>query len=477
MIKLLRNFVVVLLLAGFISSCATTPAPDPAPAPQAEPVAETPPPSPAPEPVAEPLDLDGILAGLPTKNTTDRDAYAAQVLAAGPDALNTLLDQLVAPGTGNVTSVRLALDGIAKYSTRAGGEADRALYSAAVLSALKTHTDKEVQAYLIRQLQLIGKDEAVETLAEYLGDDRLVEPAVAALLSNGSDTAAEALLDGLEGANDTQALPIIRALGELQVKSAKRKFKAFSMSPDRDLRFAALYALANLGTADAASILNSAHQRATGYDKIEAATLLRLHERRMIEDHADTGLEEGYVSLFNGQDLTGWVGDRKGYQADNGILRCMPGGNLYTKEQYGDFSLKFEFKLNPGGNNGLAVRVPMGGGSSNGMELQILDNGAAEYTELKDWQYHGSVYGIAPAKQGYLNPVGTWNQQEVIAKGRQITVILNGTTILDVNLDEATKNGPIDGKPHKNLDLAEGHLGFLGHGEIVAFRNIRVKEF
>jgi hypothetical protein len=186
--------------------------------------------------------------------------------------------------------------------------------------------------------------------------------------------------------------------------------------------------------------------------------------------------EAGFAPLFNGKDLSGWVGDREGYMAENGELVCKSGGNLYTEKEYGDFVLRFEFLLSPGGNNGLAVRAPIGGGSYNGMELQILDDSAEQYKDLQPYQYHGSIYGIVPAKRGFLKPPGEWNVQEVIAKGRQITVILNGETIVDADLDEATKDGTMDRREHRGLDREKGHLGFLGHGTIVRFRNIRIKE-
>ena len=112
------------------------------------------------------------------------------------------------------------------------------------------------------------------------------------------------------------------------------------------------------------------------------------------------------------------------------------------------------------------------------MELQILDNDAPVYKNLKEYQYHGSVYGVIPAKRGHLKPMGEWNYQEVIADGDNIKIILNGTTILDGNIREASKNGTatMDGKNHPGLLNKSGHIAFLGHGSVVKFRNIRVKE-
>ncbi|HOZ47837.1 MAG TPA: DUF1080 domain-containing protein [Candidatus Hydrogenedentes bacterium] len=187
--------------------------------------------------------------------------------------------------------------------------------------------------------------------------------------------------------------------------------------------------------------------------------------------------DTGFTPLFNGTDLTGWEGDTTGYVAEDGLLACKPGGNLYTDKDYANFILRFEFLLTPGANNGLAVRVPMPAHAAyDGMELQILDNTAEQYRELQPYQYHGSVYGIVPAKRGFLKPVGEWNYQEVIAQGRHITVNLNGTTIVDADLEEATADGPMDHKDHPGLKRDTGRLGFCGHGSVLWFRNLRIKE-
>jgi hypothetical protein len=111
-----------------------------------------------------------------------------------------------------------------------------------------------------------------------------------------------------------------------------------------------------------------------------------------------------------------------------------------------------------------------------GMELQILDNTAEIHKDLKPYQYHGSIYGVAPAKRGYLKPVGEWNDQEVIADGRRITVKLNGVVIVDADIDEASSPKTMDGRDHPGLKREKGHIGFLGHGSRVEFRNIRIKE-
>jgi 3-keto-disaccharide hydrolase len=188
---------------------------------------------------------------------------------------------------------------------------------------------------------------------------------------------------------------------------------------------------------------------------------------------------EGFVPLFNGRDMTGWTGNTKGYYAQDGVMLCDPtkaGGNVYTADQYDNFVLRFEFKLPPGANNGLAIRAPLGGDAAyKGMELQILDNTADKYAKLQPYQYHGSIYGVVPAKRGHLRPVGQWNYEEVIAKGPHITVNLNGATIVDADIEKASTPETMDHRDHPGLKRKTGHIGFCGHGDRLEFRNIRVK--
>ena len=190
---------------------------------------------------------------------------------------------------------------------------------------------------------------------------------------------------------------------------------------------------------------------------------------------------EGFVSLFNGMNLDGWQGNTTDYFAQDGELVVQPKrgghGNLYTGKEYGDFIFRFEFQLTPGANNGLGIRAPLTGDAAyQGMELQILDNTAPIYAKLKEYQYHGSVYGVIPAKRGYLKPLGEWNYQEVVVQGSKVKVILNGTVIVDGDIAEASKNGTRDGRDHPGLMRDSGYIGFLGHGSELKFRNIRIKD-
>jgi len=189
--------------------------------------------------------------------------------------------------------------------------------------------------------------------------------------------------------------------------------------------------------------------------------------------------EEGFVAIFDGKTLEGWTGAADNYVAEEGMIQSLPkkGGNLYTTKDFGDFVLRFEFRLTPGANNGIGIRVPEGGHASTaGMEIQVLDDSAEKYAKIKPWQHHGSVYGIISAKQGSLKPVGEWNTEEISCVGNKIKITVNGEVIVDGDLEEAAKEGTLDGKKHPGLEQTTGRISFCGHGSEVHYRNLRVRE-
>ncbi|MGE0759026.1 MAG: DUF1080 domain-containing protein [Pirellulaceae bacterium] len=188
--------------------------------------------------------------------------------------------------------------------------------------------------------------------------------------------------------------------------------------------------------------------------------------------------QAGFVSLFNGQDLSGWQGAVENYEVRDGAIACKTGrgGVLYTNEKYGDFVVRVEFQVPPGGNNGLAIRYPGGQGQPAyvGMcELQILDDTAEKYAKLDPRQYHGSAYGMTAASRGYLRPVGEWNYQEVTVVGSTVKVELNGSVILNTDLSKVTEFK--DNAAHPGKDLKEGYFGFAGHNDPVMIRKIAIK--
>lgn len=187
----------------------------------------------------------------------------------------------------------------------------------------------------------------------------------------------------------------------------------------------------------------------------------------------------GFESIFSGKDFTGWDGPTDQYEIINDAIVCKKGkgGNIYTKDQFADYTVRLEYKLPPGGNNGLAIRTPGGKAhvATEAMcEVQILDDTAKQYEKLDPRQYNGSVYGMIPAHRGYLRPVGEWNLMEVTVIGPKIRIELNGTRIVDG--DVSTIKEFKDNQKHPGKDRPSGHFGFAGHNDPVAFRNIEVRK-
>ena len=193
------------------------------------------------------------------------------------------------------------------------------------------------------------------------------------------------------------------------------------------------------------------------------------------------GVAGGFEKVYDGKTLNGWTligGHGRGYvPGEGGVLTCPAdgGGNLYTEKEYSDFHLKLEFKLSPGGNNGIGIRAPLQGDAAYvGMEVQVLDDEAPGYANLEPGQYHGSIYKVAAAKRGALKPTGQWNREEIIATGRRIQVIVNGKKTVDCDLNAVTD--PETLANHPGILRQKGHIGFLGHGSLVEFRNIQLKD-
>jgi hypothetical protein len=194
--------------------------------------------------------------------------------------------------------------------------------------------------------------------------------------------------------------------------------------------------------------------------------------------------KEGFVGLFDGRTLDGWQGDVKHYAVEQGAMVCH-GSNLFTKKQYANFILRFEFKLPPAGNNGVGIRAPgairdgkvslEGNPSYSGMEIQILDDGHPKYNDIQPYQAHGSIYGVVPARRGFLKTAGAWNREEILADGPHVKVTLNGVVIVDADLSKIDQTP--DHQSHPGLHRAKGYIVWLGHGnDPVAFRNVRIKE-
>ncbi len=190
---------------------------------------------------------------------------------------------------------------------------------------------------------------------------------------------------------------------------------------------------------------------------------------------AQAAAETGFISLFNGRDLSGWAGS--GWTVEDGAMVCHGGFLTWKKQPFTNFILRFEVKLSPGANNGLNFRSR----NSHWNEIQIIDETHPGYAKLHDHQAHGSIYGVVPARRGFCKPVGEWNTQEVMADGNHIKVTLNGTVVVDADVSKLDLEKCLDGTAHPWLRDPSGDLGWLGHANAeekegpVYLRNIRIK--
>ena len=212
--------------------------------------------------------------------------------------------------------------------------------------------------------------------------------------------------------------------------------------------------------------------------KISGAVLLICLMIMLVVAQSD---EKGFTRLFDGKTLDGWKlvhGHGPGYVIKDGTIVCPldGGGNLFTEKEYSNFIFRFEFKTEPGGNNGVGVRAPLEGDAAYaGMEIQILDDQHEKYKgKIRSEQHHGSVYDVIPARTGFLKAAGEWNSEEIMMTGSRIRVTLNGVIILDSDLNIVKEPDVL--KKHPGLKRVSGHIGFLGHNSLVEFRNIRIRQ-
>jgi hypothetical protein len=195
--------------------------------------------------------------------------------------------------------------------------------------------------------------------------------------------------------------------------------------------------------------------------------------------HAAHPPPPGFISLFNGQDFSGWAGALDCCRVTNSemVWQANRGGTIYTQAEFTNFIVRLEFKLPPGGNNGLALRYPGSGDPAYvGLcECQVLaeDYEAVTGNKIDPRQAHGSAYGMVAARRGWQRRVGEWNFQEVTVRGSKMKVVLNGVKILEADLSTVTEF--LDGKKHPGTVRASGHFGFAGHNDRVSFRNIFIQ--
>jgi hypothetical protein len=195
----------------------------------------------------------------------------------------------------------------------------------------------------------------------------------------------------------------------------------------------------------------------------------------------DDKVPEGFTSIFNGTDLTGWkaTGKIQQWDAEPGLIVCKGGGGgwLLTEKEYGNFEIRCEFRwAEQGGNSGVALRTPEKGDPAYvGMEIQLIDDenwAKIHKFELMDWQHTGAIYNVQPPKLQANKPIGEWNSVRIVADGRKVNVVLNDKELVNANLDDYKDKYD----KHPGLTREKGRTGFQSHDGRVEFKNIYVKE-
>jgi alpha-L-fucosidase len=392
-----------------------------------------------------------LLSRMPTGNQQMTGKLMGDMLSLGESGLKMICDKVIPVGMGNDAIPRFAIENFSGFLSGKNMGSDGAMWEKVCISFASRQNDIGVKDFFIGQLHILGGN----------------QPAIVLKI----------VLDQFENGNPEIRDVCFKILSEWHDNSALTALYEICASGDKTYEGPAFENYVRL----IRSTDLKDEQKLLLFRKIMPFALSADRKNEVLSELSKLSTSEGFTSLFNGINLHGWVGDTVAYGVENGLIVTIPSkgsiGNLYTKNEYSDFIIRFEFQLTPAANNGLGIRAPLTGDAAYvGMELQILDDSDTSYANLHPYQYQGSVYGVIPARRGYLKPVGEWNYEEVTAKGDHIKIILNGTTIVDGDISGPRDNGTMDHKEHPGLKNRTGHIGFLGHGSLVKFRSIWIKD-
>jgi len=195
----------------------------------------------------------------------------------------------------------------------------------------------------------------------------------------------------------------------------------------------------------------------------------------------------GWRLLFDGKSLAGWRSQKSetppaGWQAADGALtRIDKGGDILTTEEFGDFELVLDWKIVAAGNSGIFYRVGLSESRifHTGPECQVLDNIAAK-DRFKPSRRAASLYDLVAPPADHTHPVGEWNTVRILIQGWRIEHWLNGVKVVETDLASPEGKALIAGSKFNTMakfaTLTRGHIAFQDHGDLVSFRNIRIRE-
>jgi len=201
----------------------------------------------------------------------------------------------------------------------------------------------------------------------------------------------------------------------------------------------------------------------------------------------DKERSEGWQLLFNGSDMSAWrnfnsetIHELWTVVDGTMTLTGKGGGDLVSKEMYGDFELKMDWKICENGNSGIFVRASEDGKKvySKAIEMQILDD-LRHKDNQKPNHRAGSVYDMIAAPAGLVKPAEEWNSVRIVAKGTIIEFYLNGGLTGKVDIGSKDWEELLNNSKFKTWEgfgaNPKGHIGLQDHGDKVSFRNIKIR--
>lgn len=196
--------------------------------------------------------------------------------------------------------------------------------------------------------------------------------------------------------------------------------------------------------------------------------------------------EQGWRLLFDGETTDGWRGFRMesmpdGWQVvDGALVRVEAAGDIITVEQFENFELALEWRVQEAGNSGIMYRVSEDARRTHhtGPEMQVLDD-AGHPDGRSCLTAAGAVYGLYPAPKGIVNPAGDWNQTRLLIDGSHVEHWLNGEKVVDYELGSPDWEAKIATTKFAGLSnygrVSKGHIALQDHGDWVAYRNIKIR--
>jgi hypothetical protein len=205
---------------------------------------------------------------------------------------------------------------------------------------------------------------------------------------------------------------------------------------------------------------------------------------------ADTS---GWIRLFDGKDLKGWRGYKKPdatetrWRVEDGLLTIPSNGagdthgqrDLITDDTFEQFDLRWEWKISQGGNSGVKYFVLEDRPDAIGHEYQMIDDERHPDAKIGPHRQTAALYDVFPAHDRPMKPAGEWNDSEVIVKGKHVTHMLNGKSVLEYDLDSPALMAQIAKSKFKGVARfghpQNGHILVQDHGDQVWFRTIEIK--